>query len=125
LTKWSSELNRIATRPYTTGFMTGATYDLQDQKKESVPVRYDFCGMVKGYDETKKMLIVEQRQNFGPGDNLEVMIPGGQALSICLTEMYDEEYKIMDRARHARQTVLLPFARPLPEYSILRRLTTQ
>ena len=83
--------------------------------------RADFCGIVRGYNSAKKMMQVEQRANFGPGDPLRLMVPGGTILPLDLLELYDEEFHPIDRARHARQTVYIPYPQSLSEYTILRR----
>jgi len=119
---WIQELNKTATRPFTSGFMEGESPQIQDINKEDMPMRTDFCGIVKGYNKELQMLQVEQRANFGPGDNLQLLLPGSEVLEINLDKLYDENLNLIDRARHPRQRVLLPFYRPVPEYSILRRV---
>ncbi len=132
LNRWMEELTKTATRPFTNGFIEGESPLLQDINKEICPVpvpghtghiqnRADFCGIVRGYHSAKKMLQVEQRANFGPGDPLQLMVPGGTILPLDLQELYDEEFHPIDRARHARQIVYIPYSEPLSEYTILRR----
>ena len=129
LNRWTEELTKTATRPFTNGFIEGESPLLQDINKEICPVpvpghiqkRADFCGIVRDYNSAKKMLQVEQRANFGPGDPLRLMVPGGTILPLDLLELYDEEFHPIDRARHARQTVYIPYPQSLSEYTILRR----
>jgi putative protease len=121
LKEWTEELNRTATRPFTNGFIEGESPLLQDINKEEKTPRAEFCGVVKGYLGDKKMLIVEQRSNFGLGDQLQLMLPEGQILPLNLTRLFDEEFTMIDRARHACQIVYIPYPQPLSEYSILRR----
>ena len=129
LNRWMEELTKTATRPFTNGFIEGESPLLQDINKEICPVpvpghiqnRADFCGIVRDYNSAKKMLQVEQRANFGPGDPLQLMAPGGTILPLDLQELYDEEFNPIDRARHARQIVYIPYPRHLSEYTILRR----
>ena len=129
LGRWMDELTKTATRPFTNGFIEGESPLLQDINKEISPGtvpeliqnRADFCGIVRGYNNAKNMLQVEQRSNFGPGDPLQLMVPGGTILPLDLQELYDEEFHPIDRARHARQIVYIPYSEPLSEYTILRR----
>lgn len=118
---WMAELNKTATRPFTNGFIEGESPFLQDINKEEKQERAEFCGIVRGYHNGKSMLEVEQRANFGPGDTLQLMVPGGEKLSLDLKELYDDEFNLIDRARHARQTVYIPYSKPLSQYTILRR----
>jgi putative protease len=140
LNRWMEELTKTATRPFTNGFIEGESPLLQDINKEISPgtvpghiqpiqdinkeekqKRADFCGIIRGYNSAKNMLQVEQRANFGPGDPLHLMVPGGTILPLDLQALYDEEFNPIDRARHARQTVYIPYPQPLSEYTILRR----
>jgi putative protease len=118
---WMEELSKTATRPFTSGFMEGDSALLQDYNKEEKQKRADFCGIVQGYYHDKNMLQIEQRANFGPGDPLQLMLPGGKIIPLELTELYDEELTPIDRARHPRQTVYIPYPEPLSQYTILRR----
>ncbi len=119
---WMRELQATATRPFTTGFLFGEAADIQDIYKQDMPGRADFCGVVKGYDAARSMIAVEQRANFGPGEPLQFMLPGGEILDLNLVELFDEEGNLLDRARHPRQRVYIPGRQFVPEYSILRRI---
>lgn len=118
---WQRELDRTATRPYTSGFITGQDENIQDINKEEIQ-HADFVGIVHSYNSFYQALVVQQRANFGPGDNLELLMPGGGTAKVELVNLYDESGDELDRARHPLQTVLVPFPQPVPEYSILRRI---
>jgi putative protease len=129
LNPWMEELTKTATRPFTNGFVEGESPFLQDIDKAISPgtvpglieERAKFCGIVRGYHSAKNMLQIEQRANFGPGDPLHLMVPGTGILHLDLQELYDKEFNPIDRARHARQTVYIPYPQRLSEYTILRR----
>ena len=121
LRAWLGELTAVATRPFTDGFIGGESSLLMDISKTPIRGRADFCGMVKGYDQRRGWVVVEQRANFGPGDPLQLLLPGGDLISVELQEIFDEAGQELDRARHPLQRVLFPYDRPLPEGSILRR----
>jgi putative protease len=121
LENWIEELAQTATRPFTNGFIAGESPFLQDSDKQEKQTRAEFCGIVHGYHKSRNMLRIEQRANFGPGDPLQLMVPGGKTLPLQLEELYDEEFNRIDRARHARQTVYIPYPTPLSAYTILRR----
>ena len=118
---WLGELTAVATRPFTDGFIARESSLLMDIYKTPIKGRADFCGMVKGYDQRRGWVVVEQRANFGPGDSLQLLLPGGDLISVDLHEVFDEEGQKMDRARHPLQRVFFPYDYPLPEGSILRR----
>ncbi len=122
INRWMEELWAVATRPFTNGFVEGQAATIQDIKKQEVSGRDAFCGMVKAYHPDTGMVEVEQRNNFGPGDQLQFMLAGGPNLDLQLWELFDAEGNGLDRARHPLQKVFIPFAQPIPENSILRRV---
>jgi putative protease len=122
LRDWMEELQAVATRPFTNGFIAGESPLLQDINRDSVQQRADFCGIVKGYHADDGRLEIEQRANFGPGDDLQLMIADGRILDLDLSVLYDEHGQVIDRARHAKQLVLIPFSQEIAAGSILRRV---
>ncbi len=118
---WVSELSSTATRPFTNGFIEGESPLIQDINKQIQQVRVDFCGIVKDYHCEEGMLEIEQRANFGPGEDMEIMLPGQGIKKIEICSIYDKEGQKLDRARHPRQRVLVPSLDPVPPSSILRR----
>ncbi len=123
LEAWRLELRGIATRPYTTGFICGSADELQDTAKTPRDdYHFEFCGMVKGRDQERGRIEVEQRANFGRGEDLEIMIPPQDIRPLTLTELYDSDGMPLDRARHARQRVWIPSSEPVLPNSILRRV---
>ena len=84
---------------------------------------YDFIAVVRGYDHTAGCLILEQRNNFKVGEEVEFLTPsqGQPPIPGELTSMYDAEHKPLSVAPHAQMQVYVPFDRPLPAYTIMRR----
>lgn len=121
LNEWAYELKQTATRPFTNGFIAGESKFIQDINSEKMPARDHFCGIVRAYKNGANMAAVEQRANFGPGDNLQFLLPGGAAVDLLLEHLYDSEMREIDRARHPQQLVLIPVNQKIPAYSILRR----
>jgi len=119
---WMAELDRVATRPFTNGFIAGESPLLQDIHRDQTNARADFCGLIKGFDPYEGLLAIEQRANFGPGDPLQVMLPDGRIIDLALNILYDDKGNVLDRARHACQLVKIPFGEDIPAGSILRRM---
>ncbi|MEQ8201842.1 MAG: U32 family peptidase [Syntrophomonadaceae bacterium] len=118
---WMRELYTVATRPFTDGFIAGESPKVMDIHKTPTRGRADFCGVVKGYDHRRGWVEAEQRANFGPGDRLQLLLPGGDLIPVDLQEIFDDEGQKLARARHPLQRVFFPYDRPLPEYSLIRR----
>ncbi len=122
LQEWMSELDCVASRPYTNGFIEGESPLLQDINRDDSNERADFCGLVRGFLAEKGLLEVEQRANFGPGDALQLMLPDGRIIDLEMSVLFDDKGNTIDRARHARQLVGIPFDKDIPSGSILRRV---
>ncbi len=61
-------------RSYTTGFYFGGEDNVCLDSSRAVQ-SHDFCAYVLGYDEEKKCAIVEQRNRFCEGEELEILSP--------------------------------------------------
>jgi putative protease len=117
---WQQELDRIASRPYTSGFISGQDTYMQDLKNSPPMSRTDFCGTVTAFNQEQKILYIRQRSPFGLNDDLELFTPSA-LLPITISELYDETGTPIEYARHPLQTVRIPYPFPVPEYSVLRR----
>ncbi len=122
LQTWLEELQSVAARPFTNGFIEGESPELQDINRTAQTRRVDFCGIIRGYDHARQWLVIEQRANFGPGEDLQLMLAEGRILDLELHYLYDENGNILDRARHAKQLVYLPYPQEIAPGSILRRV---
>lgn len=118
------ELKKTSHRKFTTGFFYGRP-DAEDHVYESSKYvrEYEFVGIITGYDNEKKVLQVEQRNNFKVGDILEVMCPGLGDLELRVGQLFDEALNPISVAPHPQQKVYIPFQYELPYFSFLRRKT--
>lgn len=87
------EMEKTAHRGYSTGFYftdksEDANVNLSSAQSEC---DYKFIAEVLGYDETKKAILVEQRNRFKKGDTLEILSSGENfCKTIIVDEMFDE-----------------------------------
>lgn len=118
--KWFEEISKVSNRDFTTGFFFKKPGPEDHNYKTSSYIRnYDFVGVVKGYDNENKMVIIEQRNRFRLGDTIEVMPPKGQVFEFVVNEMYDNEGNAIEVAPHPKMVVRIPME-PLPDDAILR-----
>lgn len=116
------ELAKISHRPYTTGFYynrpTGEdhVYDSSSYQGDA-----NFVGLVLGHDSHRGLLI-EQRGNFKPGDELEIVSPGSEAASyVPGTAIFAADTgEQLNAARHALQQVYVPCEHTFPAKSLVR-----
>jgi putative protease len=120
---WLEELNKVSHRKYTTGFMfgrpetSGQHYGTGIYRRSRV-----FVGLVRDYDPATGLALVEQRNHFAVGDQLEVLVPGEIDFNQNVSRIIDEEGRLVDAAPHPRQLIKVPFARPVPPYTIIRKI---
>ena len=120
------ELYKNSHRDYTTGFYFGNndTVCLQTSQPKC---DYEFIAEVKGYDEEKGMLIVEMRNRFALGDELEVLSAQSEYHNkvLHIEKMYDEDMQPIDDAKIVQQIVYIPTDLRLQERDILRKKTAK
>ncbi len=80
----------------------------------------DFLGVVLGYDETKKEIILEQRNYFKNGDKVTVFAPKMDDYSFVVDGLSDDEGKALEAARHPRQVVRIRCDKMVPVNAMMR-----
>ena len=107
-TKYSLNiLNRCANRDSTEQFFNGLPTNKEQyflgRDEES---NKDFLGIVLDYNEKTKVLTLEQRNFFKPGDRVEFFGPNIEPTSFVIPkELYDEKDNLIDAARHPQMLV--------------------
>ncbi|MBR5236302.1 MAG: U32 family peptidase [Clostridia bacterium] len=120
--KWLQELSKVSNRHYTTGFYTGKPDDTAQNYETSAYVRnYDVVAVVVGYDETTGDLLLEQRNRFFSGDEIEAVVPFAPSFSVLADNLRDEFGNRIDAAPHARQKLRLNIGQALPPMSLFRK----
>ena len=80
-----------------------------------------FIGLVVSYNELEQTAIIEQRNYFEVGQEIEIFHPNGKSDSFTLESMKDEKGESIDVARHPKQIleIKIPFA--VEPYAMLRK----
>ena len=118
--KYINAISKAENRLTATGFLfheptiEEQLYDLN----LTVPTK-DFIGIVKSYDEEKKIAYIEQRNYFVPFSNIEVFSPKGTSI-ISIKEIYDMDGNPVDAARHPLQRLYFYCDKKLEPYDLLR-----
>lgn len=126
LTFYQNEIQKAENRQTSYGFFAGDTtieQQLYNQRSE-IPTK-EFVGMVMGYDDENKYLILEQRNYFSPGDTLEIFTPDKTTIQFKVKEIYDEEFNSLDAARHPLQKIYLKCLVKAPKYSMIRKVENE
>lgn len=118
--EWLEELDKIAHRPYTTGFFIsdGAPTEIYDTSK---PKRSsEFLGIVREFDSEKMVATIEQRGKFELNQDVEFFQPHGKTFRQKISVMYDEEGNEISAAPHAQQIVKIPVTQAVEIFSLMR-----
>jgi putative protease len=120
---WRQELEKVSHRPYGSGFLTEVQEDAQVHSGDSTYRRsHDFVGVVLSVGEDGRGL-VEGRNRFFPGEDLELVGPGMRQATFCVGPLASEEGLPLPVAQpNSRIVMQLPVdARP---GDLLRRQVT-
>lgn len=121
LKKVQKELGKVANRESTTQYFKGnVTQDDQYYIGREEPSNQDFLGIVIGYDNKNKMLIIEQRNYFKLNDKVNIFTPEKKEYTFTLENIYDEDNNPLECARHPRQIIKIPFSKEIPNNSFMR-----
>ena len=118
---YKSEISKCTYRQYTTGFFFGKPdentqiYDTNTYVKE-----YTYLGVV-GEINSSGLYGIEQRNKFSVGEEIEVMKPDGENITVTVKRITDETGKDMESAPHPKQKLFIDLGIKLDEYDILRR----
>ncbi len=120
--EWIDEIWKAAQRSLTSGFY----YDEPTEKDQlfgrpnRIP-KYDFAGLVLDYDEETQMATIQQRNNFGIGDEVEFFGPNFYHFKQTITEIWDENNEPIDRAKHAMMITKVKVDQPVEKFNMMRK----
>ena len=137
------ELQRLSHRPYTTGFAfresekcRGGTYgkerslnimygenpqELMEYQTGGYTQEAQISAVVLGYDEEKRLALIEQRNNFKVGQELNILAPSDVSRSFTVTEIFDETGDSRDSAPHPKERLMIRCPEPVRPGDILRK----
>ena len=117
------EIGKAENRLTAPGFLAGMPgvneqlFDLNSERPSQV-----FIGLVKSYDKDKGMAIIEQRNYFKVGDQIEFFNPNGKRYEMAVERMTDEDNMPLDVARHPQQIIKIPVDFVVEKDAMVRRV---
>ena len=117
------ELIKASHREFTTGFYYGKPDENSQNYETSAYVKdYSFVGLIKEYDEDSATAVVEQRNKFSIGDEIEFFGPDGLSFIQEIKEMWDERTgEPIETAPHAQQIVKVKVENTVKPFYMMRR----
>ncbi|MBO5561540.1 MAG: U32 family peptidase [Firmicutes bacterium] len=116
------QVSKASYRGFTTGFYFGKPSDEDQIYTTSSYIRtYDFVGSVLGYNEKSGLALVEQRNKFVVGDEVEFMRHNGEFFTEKITEIYNEDMQPVTEAPHPQQKLYVRVSQPVEAFDMMRR----
>ena len=122
-----TEVSKASHREYTTAFYYGKPDGNQQVYTNNSYIReYDFIGMVQeDWDAETGYAVVEQRNKFSVGEEIEVMPAKGDSYSMIVTELINMNGESVESAPHPQEMLKVKFDRPVHKYDMLRKIPTE
>lgn len=116
---YKAEISKCTYRQFTTGFYFGKPdentqiYDTNTYVNE-----YIYLGII---EETREKLVkIEQRNKFCVGDEIEIMKPDGENVSVKVISMTTEDGEKVESAPHPKQILWVELSEEAQQYDLLR-----
>ena len=115
------QISNCTYRQFTTGFFFGKPSDeAQIYDNNTYLKEYTYLGIV-GEQNEEGLYRIEQRNKFSGGEEIEIMKPDGENLTVTVKRIVDEDGADMESAPHPKQVLYIDLGHPLEKYDILRR----
>ena len=118
--EWRAELDKVAHRPYTTGFFLGDGRSTEIYSTSKPSRASEFLGIVRAFDAATMTATIEQRGKFEVGRRVEFFQPHEKTFSQTITSMRDENDLEIFSAPHAQQLVKISVDEPAEIWSLMR-----
>lgn len=119
---WEDELWKVAQRELSSGFYYHEPTE-DDQlfgKTRKIP-SYAFAAQVLDYDESTQIATLQQRNNFGVGEEIEFYGPDDIGFKQTVTALWDENDEPIDRAKNAMMTIKMKVDAPVKPFYFMRK----
>lgn len=117
---YESEISKCTYRQFTTGFFYGTpTHEAQIYDNNTYVRGYRYLGLA-GKPDSEGYVTIEQRNKFSVGDEVEIMKPSGEDLTVSVESMLDEYGKTIDSCPHPKQMIRVRFSQIPEEMDLIR-----
>jgi U32 family peptidase len=120
--EWLEELDKCANRETAPAFFEGVPgYKEQMFGNHSKKTTFDFVGLVLDYNPETKMVTLQQRNFFKPGQEVEFFGPEIENFTTVIDKIWDEDGNELDAARHPLQIVRFKVEKPVYPNNMMRK----
>ncbi|MBR3168751.1 MAG: U32 family peptidase [Erysipelotrichaceae bacterium] len=117
---FGNELNKAENRPFACGFLDGVMDESKQLYEETANVRHDYVGYVREYDPYNGLARIETRNPFAVGDTLEVFGPHKENRRFVLTDMFNEDWELVEESHTPMRTLWLMVPFETEEHDMVR-----
>ncbi len=118
---YREEIAKCTYRQFTTGFFFDKPKtDAQIYDNNVYVKEYTYLGIVGSVIEDGTA-ILEQRNKFFVGDEVEVMRKNGDNILATVLEIKDEEGNVMESCPHPKQKIFVKFSCPVEAFDLIRQ----
>lgn len=119
---YMQEVSKASHREYTTAFYYGKPDGKQQVYTNNSYIReYDFIGMIKEDSDEKNCAIVEQRNKFSVGEEIEVMRAKGAFFSMKIEKIWNKAGEEITTAPHPQEILKVQFTQPVKKFDMMRK----
>ena len=113
------QISNCTYRQFTTGFFFGKPSDeAQIYDNNTYLKEYTYLGIV-GEQNEEGLYRIEQRNKFSVGEEIEIMKPDGENLTVTVKRIVDEDGADMESAPHPKQVLYIDLGHPLEKLSLI------
>lgn len=117
---YEAEISKCTYRQFTTGFFYGSpTHEAQIYDNNTYVRGYRYLGLA-GKPDPEGYVAIEQRNKFSVGDEVEIMKPSGEDLTVSVQSMLDEYGKPIESCPHPKQIIQVRFSQIPEEMDLIR-----
>lgn len=114
-------LNRCANRDSIVQFYNGVFDSTCSYYNNRVEIsNQDYLGIVRDYDKTNKLVIIEQRNNFKLNDKVVIFGPNHEDITFTIEKMYDETSEEITSAPHPKQIIKIKLDKQVEPDDMMR-----
>ena len=119
LPQWlKDEVYKVSHRAYCPGFIFGNPRESQYYENSGYVREYDVVAIIEKCENGR--IYAEQRNKFNAGDEVEVLSPEGEPVTLVASELFDEKGEPIETANHAAMKFYMTCDRVFPRNSIIR-----
>ena len=105
---WIDELAKVSHRDYSSGFALNSPTEKDQRYEDNSYIReYDFAAILKAVE--KGYFVLEQRNNLKIGDEIEILLPDGNNLTLTINEIIGEDGEKKESAPHPKEIIRVPY----------------